>query len=85
VFLDALTRLAVALATPQEPRPNLQAGHVPGSLSVPSGLVKRDELLLPPEELTAALSRAHVDTDKVCVVVACVVSASLSRCVVGPL
>ena len=44
-----------------EPRPGLKSGHIPGSLSVPSGDLVRDGALKPADELRALFAAAGVD------------------------
>ncbi len=47
-----------------EPRPGLASGHMPGSLSVPAGMVTRDGRMKSPEELAALFREAGVDVTK---------------------
>src|SRR5260370_22812972 len=47
-----------------EPRPGVRAGRMPGSYNVPSNLVVKDGLLLPPDELRQAFAAGGVDLDK---------------------
>jgi thiosulfate/3-mercaptopyruvate sulfurtransferase len=47
-----------------EARPDLRAGHMPGSYNVPHSAVVKDGLLLPAEELRQAFASAGVDLDK---------------------
>lgn len=47
-----------------EPRPGVRAGHIPGSLNVPSSVLIENGQLLPPEPLKAAFAAGGVDLDK---------------------
>jgi thiosulfate/3-mercaptopyruvate sulfurtransferase len=47
-----------------EPRPGVRAGHIPGSLSVPSSTFIENGQLLPPDKIKAALEAGGVDLDK---------------------
>ena len=47
-----------------EPRPGVRAGHIPGSLSVPSSTFIENGRLLPPDKIKAALEAGGVDLDK---------------------
>jgi len=46
-----------------EPRPGLRGGHMPGSLSLPTGGLYSGDQLRPPAELLAAFRGAGVDPD----------------------
>lgn len=47
-----------------EPRPGLKSGHIPGSLSVPVGLLTRDGEMKPAHELRTIFSEAGVDLSR---------------------
>jgi thiosulfate/3-mercaptopyruvate sulfurtransferase len=47
--------------TAPEPRPGLASGHIPGSLSLPSGVLTRDGAMKSPEELRALADAAGID------------------------
>ncbi|HEY9011505.1 MAG TPA: sulfurtransferase, partial [Devosia sp.] len=47
-----------------EPRPGLASGHIPGSLSVPSGSLSVDGHLRPANELHAIFAEAGIDLEK---------------------
>jgi thiosulfate/3-mercaptopyruvate sulfurtransferase len=47
-----------------EPRPGVRAGHIPGSLSVPSSELVKDGKLLPAGELRRAFAAGSVDLDQ---------------------
>jgi thiosulfate/3-mercaptopyruvate sulfurtransferase len=47
-----------------EPRPGVRSGRMPGSYNVPSTVVVKDGLLLPPQQLRQAFAAGGVDLDK---------------------
>lgn len=48
----------------EEPRPGLKRGHIPGSRSVPVGLLTRDGEMRPAQELRAIFAEAGVDLSR---------------------
>lgn len=65
-----------------EPRPGMQAGHVPGSFSTPfAGLIDDESgLLLPPKDISAFFAEKNIDLSRP---LACTCGSGVTACVVA--
>ena len=76
--LDARSRERFA-GTAAEPRPGLRGGHMPGSVSLPFGVLQRDGRMLPEEQLRSLFEASAGDRERL--VVSC--GSGVTACVLA--